>query len=522
MSGDPDACVPKVVIDFVFDLYDSVTLSQLAEEQSKLYETDSRDLHAKYFASQPWPSPQAIASECNGHPLFLAVYRELTHRYWTAVSRPTIRDRMEGWQVYRELFEEILETENFYLLPSWCFDILHEFVYQYQGYCQVRSAVFASARKHGLLRDETADGEGGAAAASGGSGPSTTLMENLALMQNNADAWDAELVFGYLHKFIKMGMPEGDRQVSPAYTYLATFSSVALSRLECLLGDYTACLQALTPIVVHDQYVIPKEDAKATVRDVLNSVAGAKISLAYHAGVSFLMLRRYRDALKALGDICAYLQRVFKTGQLRKLPDFEQYNKQYDRMLSLMAVLVHICPSANQVLEDSVRKAVREKYGTRVEAASTSGSSTYEEFFASPKFISASPMHPGQFHRQQVQCFVHEMKPQRAFRELQSYLKLYTSIPVSKLASFYDQSSPEFLPLLLSYKARTRQIERDDDDTYIGGTYKTALDIHFYLVGDNCHVDEPEKQRRFETYFASQILQNSEIQKDAVAIDTKV
>lgn len=47
MSGDSDACVPQALTNFVFDLYDCVTLSQLTEEQSRLYNTEFRDLSAK-------------------------------------------------------------------------------------------------------------------------------------------------------------------------------------------------------------------------------------------------------------------------------------------------------------------------------------------------------------------------------------------------------------------------------------------------------------------------------------------
>ena len=47
MANDSDACVPKTLTDFVFDLYDSVTLSQLTEEQSRLYNTVFRDLSSK-------------------------------------------------------------------------------------------------------------------------------------------------------------------------------------------------------------------------------------------------------------------------------------------------------------------------------------------------------------------------------------------------------------------------------------------------------------------------------------------
>ena len=46
MSND-DACLPAQVTDFVFDLSDSVTLSQIREEQSKLYSVTFRELCTK-------------------------------------------------------------------------------------------------------------------------------------------------------------------------------------------------------------------------------------------------------------------------------------------------------------------------------------------------------------------------------------------------------------------------------------------------------------------------------------------
>ena len=47
MSNNPDACVPQILTNFVFDLYDSVTLSQLTEEQTRLYNSVFRDLSSK-------------------------------------------------------------------------------------------------------------------------------------------------------------------------------------------------------------------------------------------------------------------------------------------------------------------------------------------------------------------------------------------------------------------------------------------------------------------------------------------
>ena len=121
--------------------------------------------------------------------------------------------------------------------------------------------------------------------------------------------------------------------------------------------------------------------------------------------------------------------------------------------------------------------------------------------------------------------FLQEMDPAAANLQLRSYLKLYTQLPVEKLAKFHDKSVEEFLPRILSYKLRTRQMERSgssSNESYLEGSWKVALDIHYYMTGSNVHIDEAEKQRRFENYFVAQIAQASEVCKDAVAIDPEV
>jgi translation initiation factor 3 subunit L len=535
-----DACLPTVVTDFIFDLYDSVTTSQIPEEQSKLYESTLPDLSSKYFGSTPWPSVSSIAQECNGDPLFLAVYRELTHRHWHNLShRPSLELRLEGWDVYRELFDEILDaTDNLYLLPVWVFEIMHEFVYQYQGFCQIHSIVYSTAIKNGLL-DADLRPTGIEV-----SNKQLNLQENLLCLKNNQDAWDTEAVFSYLHRLIAKGFPSSSSVAEqPVHTYFAIFGSIALSRLECLLGDFTGCLRALDKIHrVADTQVIkeysPDTDAPTssssenqTVAQVLGSVFAARLSLTYHAGIAYLMLRRYKDASMVLAEIAGALQRGFKSGNLRHQAGFDQFNKQYDRILSLLAILQQVCPGMRHV-EEAVMRVVREKHGSKIETTSS-----YEEWFQSPKFISAdyhvsvatdatssSSNTITTMHRQQVEIFNKEMS--LVPKKLRSYLKLYTALPVAKLAKFHDLSPEAFLPLLLSYKARMRQRESSDEvdrEAYdSGGTWRSALDIHFYVETDIVLVDEAEKQRRFEQYFLSQINQTLEIQQAANAIDTNV
>jgi translation initiation factor 3 subunit L len=257
----------------------------------------------QYFATSPWPSPKSIAGECNGDPLVLALYREVTHRHWHSVTRPTVGARIEGWSVYRELFDEILlEAEEkskesraaFFISPQWSFDILHEFVYQFQGYCQFKSAVQASAVKHGI--------------APGGEPTKSAphhLIENMTILSQNSDAWSVETVFFYLHRLVSIGKTS----TVPAYQYLGIFASVALSRLECLLGDYRACLSALE---MDTNVIVDNGEALQTVQEIVHGVFPARVSWAYHAAVAYLMLRRYKDATRILGDVCSYMQRGFK------------------------------------------------------------------------------------------------------------------------------------------------------------------------------------------------------------------
>jgi translation initiation factor 3 subunit L len=50
---------------------------------------------------------------------------------------------------------------------------------------------------------------------------------------------------------------------------------------------------------------------------LVNGVFPARLSLAYHAGVSYLMLRRYADSASILCGICLFMQRGFKVSDVQ-------------------------------------------------------------------------------------------------------------------------------------------------------------------------------------------------------------
>jgi len=297
---------------------------------------------------------------------------------------------------------------------------------------------------------------------------------------------------------------------------------VTLSRLECLLGDYRASVAALD--VIYDtnaELVAVGEDMKSP-EELVNGVFPARLSLTYHAGVSYLMLRRYKDSASVLGGICLFMQRGFKTGQLRKIPGSEQFNKLFDRMIALLAILSHIAPKS--FVDDTIASKVREKHANNLSKIET-GEEGYEELFinACPKFVNPAvpdyqaALKPGcpalpygqDAYKLQVQHFMNEMAAHATLRKLRSYMSLYTSIGVEKLASFNDMKVEEFQPWLTCFKNKMRQLERSASGG--GETVGTALDIHYSVVGDVVHVDEAEKTRRFEAFFMKQCLTNDDI-----------
>lgn len=339
------------------------------------------------------------------------------------------------------------------------------------------------------------------------------------------ECWSVDTVMYYLHRLVEIGT--SPKCTVPAYQYFGIFASVALSRLECLLTDYSASLSALAPVLENSTTKVVKHDQETkTFTQVIQSVFPARLSLTYHAGISFLMLRRYKDAATTVGDLCTYMQRGFKTGQLRSMPNVDQLYKNYDRMIALLAICTHVCPQTNLV-EESIAKTIREKHGAQM-----SKENFTELFvFCAPKFV--TPAIPDfvtsgsidNAYKQQIYLLEQELKDQPNFEKLRSYLKLYTSIPISKLINF---GNTEHTLASLKLKMRQLEITNSDVPSLEDASVKSALDIHYYAekvegsADEIVHVDEAEKQRRYENYFFGQVTQSCDIRKTAKTIDTSL
>jgi translation initiation factor 3 subunit L len=281
--------------NFVADLYESSRHRHGADEVQRHYEAFKQHSE-KYFSQAKWPSANLIAEECADDELFLIFYNEMASRHlFTKQKRGVISldDYIDSWHNYREIFDHVLsqrnETDTITLTPQWAYDIVQEFVYQFQGFCQYRAQ--AAGRKDDELEE----------------------------LRQQSDVWALPTVVQYLRSLISRGqvraalksrreqgsVAAGDE--SNVRFLLGYFSITELSRLFCLIGNYEDALEVLEPLSLGDR------------DELYTQVLVCNINVFYHTGVCFLMLRRYTDAIAVFGDLVALSSRVLKPGMVRAL-----------------------------------------------------------------------------------------------------------------------------------------------------------------------------------------------------------
>ena len=89
---------------------------------------------------------------------------------------------------------------------------------------------------------------------------------------------------------------------SPIYKMLGYFSLVGLLRVHCLLADYRLALASIADIDLGRKGRSP--------HGLFTSVTLCHVTVFYYTGWSYLMLRRYTDAIKTFSNILFYIART--------------------------------------------------------------------------------------------------------------------------------------------------------------------------------------------------------------------
>lgn len=131
--------VPDSVKTFVVHLYRHIREKNVYEIH-QTYEGSFQRLSERMFKDSPWPSVDAVAPYVDNDHVFCLLYREMWYRHLYARLSPTLRQRVDSYDNYCSLFQVVLHgVVNMQLPNQWLWDMVDEFVYQFQSFCQYRA-----------------------------------------------------------------------------------------------------------------------------------------------------------------------------------------------------------------------------------------------------------------------------------------------------------------------------------------------------------------------------------------------
>uniref|UniRef100_A0A671XHM9 Eukaryotic translation initiation factor 3 subunit L n=1 Tax=Sparus aurata TaxID=8175 RepID=A0A671XHM9_SPAAU len=494
--------IPEVIKNFL--QYFHKTISDLIDQ--KVYELQSNRVSSESIEQKIYEIQDVYENRYHStlsvdmrfvYAVFLILYKELYYRhiYAKVSGGPTLDQRFESYYNYCNLFNYILNADGpapLELPNQWLWDIIDEFIYQFQSFSQYRCK---TAKKS---------------------------EEEIEFLRNNPKIWNVHSVLNVLHSLVDKsninrqlevytsgGDPEsvaGEYGRHSLYKMLGYFSLVGLLRLHSLLGDYYQAIKVL-------------ENIELNKKSMYSRVPECQITTYYYVGFAYLMMRRYQDAIRVFANILLYIQRTRNMFQ-RSTYKYEMINKQNEQMHGLLAIALTMYPMR---IDESIHTQLREKYGDKMLRMQKGDLQVFEELFsfACPKFLSPvvpnyDNVHPN-YHKepfqQQLKVFAEEVQQQAQLSTIRSFLKLYTTMPVAKLAGFLDMSEQEFRIQLLVFKHKMKNLVWTSGISALDGEFQSASEVDFYIDKDMIHIADTKVARRYGDFFIRQIHKFEELNR---------
>lgn len=495
--------VPEMVQKFLVYFRDCINEGMIYEIQN-LYENTFPKMMENHFQKKAWPDEEDIAPMVGRDPVFLILYKELYYRNVHAHGDVSVEKRIKSFYNYCDLFTYILSAEHpvpLELPDQWLWELIDEFVYQFQSFARYRAS-------QKLTPEETA------------------------FLNTEKSVWNVINVLNVLHSLIDKssikrqlevyasgGDPNsvaGDFGRHSLYKMLGYFSLVGLLRLHSLLGDYYQAMKVLKNIELHkkSQYA---------------HVPACQISTSYYVGFAYMMMRRYSDAIRTFSSSILYIQRTKQLFQSSTYQN-DQINKQTNQMYQLLVMCLVLHP---QCIDESLQQELKEKCQEMTYKMQCGELKEFETcfLFSCPKFLSPTPPPPDAdsdyakeaiIHQKDV--FMDEVRQQRMLPTIRSYLKLYTTLPLSKLATFMNQGREttkwdlnkemqDLIIQLLCFKHKMKNIVWTKGTSGLGGEFQSGSELDFYIDHDMIHIADTKVAHRYGDFFIRKILKLKELNR---------
>lgn len=496
--------IPDPVCAFLLRLRTALENSNVAELQN-LYENTFPELSSFYYKDEPWPDSVQVGELVQGTEVFTTLYRELYYRHLYAKCQPTTTDRCDSYYNYCHLFNQIVSAPTPLALElphQWMWDIIDEFIYQFQS-CS-------------MLRMRNTKGQ-----------PQPTAEEIIEAQR----VWNVHSVLNVLHSLIdksciteqlkesnagrnpdQVGGIYGNRTL---YRMLGYYSLIGLLRLHSLLGDYHQAIKVLENIDLNRQIMRNMPFVR---------VLACQITTYYYVGFAYMMMKRYSDAIRTFTNLLVYLQRTKQIHQHRTF-QVELMDKQTDQMYILLCMCLVLHP---QRIDESVTVHMQEKYSEMTLKLQRGDINEFETQFryACPKFLSPAPIpldqeaaieatnasNKAEPLRQQLRVFLEEVTQQLPLLIIRSYLKLYKTMSIQKLAGFLDIEADKLEENLLCFKHKKQNMVcQKESVSALDGQLKSGSDVDFYIDRDMIHIADTKVARRYGDYFMRQVHKFDEL-----------
>ena len=397
--------------------------------------------------------------------------------------------KFQSYDNYCSLFHYILNSDGPVEIeqPSyfWAWDVIDEFIYQFESFCRYRNRVARTA----------------------------PTEEEAQVLKENPQTWGCYSVLNVLYSLIQRSQINeqlaaqkrnedpntvaGEYGTRPLYKMLGYFSIIGLLRVHCLLGDFSLALKTL-------------DDIEMNKKAMFARVMAAHLNTYYYVGFSYMMQRRYADAVRMFSHILVYVSRT-KNFQNNKNNNqgYDAIAKKTEQMYALIAICVSFAPTR---LDDTIHTALREKYGEKFSRLQRGGPDSlpiYKELFQSacPKFISPTPpdfenpslnIDPVDHH---TEIFMDEVKTTLFNPTVKSYLKLYSTMDLNKLAGFLEIGPEQLRSWLLVNKQRSRQVRWTDGGLLEGEVFNGSDGLDYAIESDLIHISEAKQGRRLVDWY---------------------